>query len=386
MPSLQSPQGPQRPPAIRLDFKSQARTTPATLGDTPAIANPQLAPAGTDAHRPTARVNSPLGLPAMMAWGALPSLPDYHKAVGRIEQGIQADLELQDTSVKRPLYLRQNYQPYLKAQPEPTEKGTVVMLHGYTAGPWQYNDSSQDFFEAGYNVLVPRIPGHGFMKPDGTPTGEKMIGQDNISEYDRFVDEIYDQVKDLGGPVQLVGLSGGSNLALRMAERHPDIKGVVAMAPYIGPNEAVKPLAKAFQFLDRFGPLRPNHLLQLKDYNVNNRTTPDFDMPHTQGTFDNATAMLYVGSNVDKVTVPVQFITTEGDQLSGTGAVGKLFERSGGAERNGWYHFQAEDKVPHAMASHQQNTEPGRYAELWQMTFQMIDQGALTSRPPAQRK
>ena len=182
MPSLQSAQGPQRPPAIRLDFKSQVRTTPTTLGDTPAITNPQIS--SSDAHRPTARVHSPLGLPAMMAWGALPSLPDYHKAVGRIEQGIQADLALQDTSVQRPLYLRQNYQPYLKAQPEPTEKGTVVMLHGYTAGPWQYNDSSQDFFEAGYNVFVPRIPGHGFMKPDGTPTGEKMIGQDDIAAYD----------------------------------------------------------------------------------------------------------------------------------------------------------------------------------------------------------
>ena len=379
MPSLSSPQEPQRPPAIRLDLKSQVRTHPATLGDTPSIANPAW---GGDQRQSVKRVNSPQGLPAMMAMGQLPGLPDYHKAVGNLEQMIQADVDLQDTRVKRPLYLRQNYEPYLLAQPQPTAKGTVVMLHGYTAGPWQYKDAAQDFFAAGYNVYVPRIPGHGFMKPDGTPTGEKMIGQANRSDYDAFVDQVYESVKDLGGPVQLVGLSGGSNLALRMAERHPDIKGVVAMAPYLGPSEAVRPLAKAFQFLDRFGPVRPHDFLQMKNYNQNHRTTPDFDMPHTQGTLDNATAMLYVGANVETLQVPVQFVTTEGDQLSGTGPVGQLYQRSGGAARNGWFHFEADEKVPHAMASHQQNTEPGRYAQLWQMTFDMIDKGELTSRPP----
>ena len=92
--------------------------------------------------------------------------------------------------------------------------------------------------------------------------------------------------------------------------------------------------------------------------------------------------MLYMGTNVDKVNVPTQFVTTEGDQLSGTDPVGKLFNKSGGLEQNGWFHFEAEDNVPHAMASDMQNTEPGRYEQLWQMTFEMIENGQPTNRLP----
>ncbi len=375
-----SVQGPKRPPAVRLDLKSQITPRPATLGETPAIANPALA--GDASTIDSGRVFSPQGLPALAAMGQLPSPQDYQKAVGRLENVVKIDVDLQDTRVKRKLYLRPNYQPLLKTQSEPTTKGTVVMLHGYTAGPWQYNSPAEDFFEAGYNVYVPRITGHGYMTPEGHPSNEKMISKDNIQDYDKFVDEVYDMVKDLGGPVQIVGLSGGGNLALRMAERHPDIKGMVVMAPYLGPNTAVKPLSRALQVLDRFSPIKPHAVMDLFNVGDNSPTGSAIDMPHTRGTMDNATAMLYVGANVEKINVPTQFVTTEGDALSGTGPVGNLFEKSGGKTQNGWFHFREEDKVPHAMASDMQNTEPGRHEQLWQMAFNMLEKGQTTSRLP----
>lgn len=311
-----------------------------------------------------------------------PTQSGYERAVVRLQNRVTQDLQLQDTSQPRDLYLRENMEPILLTQPRPTDKGSVIMLHGYTAGPWQYQEPAEDFHAQGYNVYVPRIPGHGLMKADGTPTGEKMLGFDQQQEYLDFVDQVFEEVNALGGPVHVIGLSGGGSLALAMAERHPQIKGVVSMAPYIGPNQAIKPVSGAIQFLHEHTPLKMGHLLSTTDYNENIKVQADFPLPHTQGTYENAVAMLNVGANVDDVEVPVQFFTTEDDILSGEAPVEALIERSGGLSQHGWYHFEEEDKVPHAMASPVQNTEPGRSEQLWDMIFKSIDSGELHTRRP----
>lgn len=321
-------------------------------------------------------------LPGVLSFSTLPSQEKYQQAVNSLQSRVQADLNLQDLKQPRDLYLRQNYQPILMTHPQPSPKGTVILFHGYTAGPWQFKEQAEAFFKAGYNVYVPRIPGHGLMKPDGTPTGEKMVDTWNMREYEHFVQEVHDEVKALGGPMQVVGLSGGSNLAIRMGERYDDLKSVIAMAPYLGPDERIRPVSKVMQTLERVSPLKVGRLLDFKNYNQNKKVALDHPMPHTQGTLNNAYAMLNVGVNVDKVKSPMQLITTEQDLLAGTGAVEGLYQRSGGAGKNAWFHYQAKDKVPHAMASRQQNTEPGQVDHLWQMIYKVIDQGELSERLP----
>jgi len=148
-------------------------------------------------------------IPAKLDFQALPSQPAYEQAVKQLESRVDADLALQNTNKKQPLYLRQNYQSRLLTQPQPTGKGTVVLFHGYTAGPWQFKEAEELFFKAGYNVYVPRIPGHGFMKPNGTPTGEKMVDTWEVKTYDDFVAQVHADVSALGGPVQAIGLYRG---------------------------------------------------------------------------------------------------------------------------------------------------------------------------------
>jgi esterase/lipase len=319
-------------------------------------------------------------IPARMAFQPLPAQAAFEQAVKRLENRVEADLALQDTQKPQPLYLRQNYQSHLLTQPQPTGKGTVVLFHGYTAGPWQFKEAEELFFKAGYNVYVPRIPGHGLMKPNGTPTGEKMVDTWEVKTYDDFVAQVHAEVSALGGPVQVIGLSGGANLALRMGERFSDLKSVTAMAPYIGPDDKLKATDRLLHVVDRYTPIKLSYLLDLKNYNKNTWVSADHPMPHTQGTLNNAYAMFSVGTRVDRVQVPLQVFTTEGDVLSGEKPVQKLLQRSGGL--HGWYHFEAADKVPHAMASPLQNTEPGQAVALWKRVFETIDQGHLHTRRP----
>src|SRR3982074_1890093 len=39
----------------------------------------------------------------------------------------------------------------------------VVFLHGITSSPVQFRDLGQLFFSRGYNVLIPRMPRHGYL-------------------------------------------------------------------------------------------------------------------------------------------------------------------------------------------------------------------------------
>lgn len=45
-------------------------------------------------------------------------------------------------------------------QANPTEK-VCLFFHGFTAGPYQFVPMGEAFFRAGYNVIIPLMPGHG---------------------------------------------------------------------------------------------------------------------------------------------------------------------------------------------------------------------------------
>lgn len=317
-------------------------------------------------------------LPAILNFSTLPAPAAYQQAVAKLQARVDADVALQDTHTPRKLYLRENYQSRLLTQPGPSVKGTVIMLHGYTAGPWQFEEAAQKFHDAGYQVYVPRLPGHGMMRPDGMPTGETMVAPGHEDEYETFIDNAYTEAKALGGPIHVVGLSGGGGLGLRMAEKHPDIKGMVAMAPFVGPSEGARVTNNVINEVARHSFLKLPDLLNLIPYHHNVRTAPDNPLPHTQGSLGNAQAMVSIGTQVEKISVPTQFLTTEGDLLSGAGAVEKLYERSGGDQHNGWVHFGAEAKVPHAMASPKQFK--GADA-IWDKVFATIEAGTFEQQP-----
>lgn len=363
------PLTPSQPPA-----KANA-ASPVTLAAT--APSEQIAADGIQTS-PPAQGPIPSTLPAILKFSTLPDQAHYQQAVAELQKTVDADLALQDRSVPRDLYLRQNYQTMLLTQPQASAKGTVLMLHGYTAGPWQFAEAAERFHKAGYQVYAPRLPGHGLMKPDGMPTGEKMVAPGHEDEYEKFIDTTYADVKALGGPVHVVGLSGGGGLALRMAEKHPEIKGLVAMSPFVGPNESARIANNVLNEIARHSFVNVPAVLNLIPYHHNVRVT-GADLPHTQGSLGNAQAMISLGTRVEKITVPTQFFTTEGDLLSGSEPVGKLFERSGGSQHNGWFHFNAAAKVPHAMAS------PRQFAgasAIWDKVFATIEEGHFEQKKP----
>lgn len=103
-------------------------------------------------------------------------------------------------------------------KPNPTEK-VCLFLHGFTAGPYQFVPIGEAFFRAGYNVLVPLMPGHGQAgdwnrdNPPPLPTNPQI--------YQQFVLHWLQQAQTLGKQVVVGGLSSGATLAAHLALEYP---------------------------------------------------------------------------------------------------------------------------------------------------------------------
>lgn len=120
----------------------------------------------------------------------------------------------------------------------------VVIFHGYTNNPKQFAKIAADYHAAGYNVLVPRLPGHG--KADLVTDA---LSEATAGAYVRTIDDSIDIAHGLGDHVQVVGLSGGGTMALWAAYNRDEVDRVVAIAPFMlplnVPDAVVKPITVA---------------------------------------------------------------------------------------------------------------------------------------------
>ncbi|MGV3524449.1 MAG: alpha/beta hydrolase [Candidatus Sericytochromatia bacterium] len=306
----------------------------------------------------------------------------FERGTAQLEALAAADHQFQSHSQVGQWMLRPSYHTRLALIPPAQSRGTVLLLHGYTAGPWQMPELCSRFNTAGFHCFVPRLPGHGWMTAQGVGTGQKMVSYAaRYQEYDAFLEQVYAPLLDLQQPVYPIGLSGGANLALRLAERHPEIQRVAAIAPFLGPTY---PLGFGFRSLDALNALTGggvSALLAAVPYNENTRSQPEERTAHTQGSLNNALAIYQVGRDIQRMNATVQFVSTEPDALGGEGPIRELFERLGGEARHGWYHYQADEGVPHAMISPLEG-RPEAVAHLHQLLIHFVASGERFWRPP----
>ena len=105
----------------------------------------------------------------------------------------------------------------------------VVFLHGFTSCPDQFSQLGQTYFEAGYNVYIPREPQHGLTDRLGNPLREY-----NAEELVDFASQTADIAQGLGERVIVVGLSGGGTMATWLAQERADVDLAVTIAPFLG--------------------------------------------------------------------------------------------------------------------------------------------------------
>ncbi|BAY80165.1 phospholipase/carboxylesterase (plasmid) [Nostoc linckia NIES-25] len=116
--------------------------------------------------------------------------------------------------------------------PEFTSK-VFLFLHGFTAGPYQFEPLGKAFFNKGYNVLIPLQPGHG-RSGDWSRQNPPPLPTD-IQIYQQFLLEWLQIAKTLGEQVVIGGLSSGGTLAAWLGLEHPqEIDRTLLFAPFFG--------------------------------------------------------------------------------------------------------------------------------------------------------
>jgi carboxylesterase len=99
----------------------------------------------------------------------------------------------------------------------------VLAVHGFTGNPFSMRGVAEAMIAAGFDVELPRLPGHGTTIDDMLVTG----WSDWTAEVDRARRELAARVER----VVIVGQSMGATLALWSALERPGIAGLVCINP-----------------------------------------------------------------------------------------------------------------------------------------------------------
>lgn len=103
--------------------------------------------------------------------------------------------------------------PFVMSAPNGKPRlGTIVLVHGLTAGPDHMQQLAKDLRNEGYNVVVPILKGHG--------EADEALQESSIDEWKKDVNFAGAVAERLGRPVHILGHSTGGMLAAIDASEH----------------------------------------------------------------------------------------------------------------------------------------------------------------------
>jgi len=129
----------------------------------------------------------------------------------------------------------------------------IVLLHGFTNCPEQFNELGKQYYEAGNNVFIPRLPYHGLS--DRLTDALVNLSAETLAA---FGDRVIDIAHGLGKKVTVMGISGSGTLVAWLAQNRADLDFAFAIAPMLGLAFIPASFTKVFE---RFALLLPNFFL-----------------------------------------------------------------------------------------------------------------------------
>ena len=134
-----------------------------------------------------------------------------------------------------------------------------MLLHGFTNCPQQFDALGRQFFDRGWNVVIPRYPRHGYSDRLNTSIAE--LRADHLTAVANRAAEVG---AGLGERVTVAGLSLGAILSGLLAHSRGDIQRAVLIAPMLGlkplPGPALTAMSAAAKALPNFYVWRNNEL------------------------------------------------------------------------------------------------------------------------------
>lgn len=105
----------------------------------------------------------------------------------------------------------------------------IILIHGFTNCPEQFNELGKQHFEAGNNVFLPRMPYHGLS--DRLTDALVNFRAEDLAA---FGDKVINIAHGLGRKVTVMGVSGSGTLVAWLVQNRSDIDFAFAIAPLFG--------------------------------------------------------------------------------------------------------------------------------------------------------
>jgi carboxylesterase len=125
----------------------------------------------------------------------------------------------------------------------------ILLIHGFTGSVAETRPMGEYLAARGLAVRCPLLPGHGTSPEDLT----RIRGQ-------AWTDSVEAALCDLQGRCDRTfvgGLSLGALLTLWLGAQHPEVAGLIVMAPAVRVKNRLMPLALGLRYLLRYNPLGP---------------------------------------------------------------------------------------------------------------------------------
>lgn len=134
---------------------------------------------------------------------------------------------------------------------------SVVMFHGVTACPKQYDEIAKTFYDAGYNVYVPLAPQH------GTTNNPEATADLTLAELTSYVGDSYSIAAGLGDSVGFIGQSGGGDIATWGAQYIDGVSRLLVISPFYEISHEASPRWQKPLLLSLYGMnLAPDRIVQ----------------------------------------------------------------------------------------------------------------------------
>ncbi|HCF30157.1 MAG TPA: alpha/beta hydrolase, partial [Cyanobacteria bacterium UBA11049] len=222
-------------------------------------------------------------------------------------------------------------------QPSFSEK-VCLFFHGFTATPEQFIPLAQTFFQAGYSVIIPLLPGHGIAgewdkdNPPPLPEDRRI--------YQEFGLHWLQIAQSLGEKVIVGGLSGSGTLVAWLAlERSEQIYRTLAFAPFLSSsNNVVDLVVEKFNFYFKW---RTRRGLAHFGYE-------GFFMPALRVFLDIGADVLAKAQY--QKAAPISIVSSESDRAVDRKEIEALFEAALKFQPKCWYlQFDRDLHIPHTM-------------------------------------
>lgn len=220
-------------------------------------------------------------------------------------------------------------------QPEGEVKAVIALVHGFGEHSERYEHVAEFFGKDGYAMVAYDRRGHG--KSEGK-RGHMTNYEALLEEIDQLLMHAREQYA--GKPIFIYGHSQGGNLVLsHMLRRKPDVKAIIASAPWIRlafePPAALVAIGKLTRRLapafSQSNQLKEGHLS--RDASVGERYVAD-PLVHTKITSETGIGMLescdWLLANAGEVHRPLLVMHGTGDQIISIEGTRDFLKKSSG--------------------------------------------------------